>query len=172
MGDRRNGVVLLIVLVVVAMLALGAYSFVQLMNIDARAAQMYGRQVQAREAAESGVHYVAAILLDQKFSGTLGTDVYDASSMVNGRLATDESETVPRLRCRFSVVAPIESAGSTNNSGFRFGVIDESGKINLNALAQRQAAQGGQTQGSQTGAGTGGGGGAGTGGGTGGGTGD
>ena len=45
--------------VVVAMLAFGAYTFVQLMNAEARAAQAYGRQVQARAAADSGVQFAA-----------------------------------------------------------------------------------------------------------------
>jgi DNA uptake protein ComE-like DNA-binding protein len=157
----RSGVVLLVVLVVVAMLALGAYSFVQLMNIEARGAQSYGRLVQAREAADSGVHYAAAILLDQKFSGALGTDAYDASTMFHGQVVTDESAGTPRLRCRFSLVAPRE--GSYGPDYWRHGLIDESSKINLNALpAMLQAVQG-----SQSGADTGGGGGAGTGGGTG-----
>jgi type II secretory pathway component PulK len=158
-SDDRRGVVLLIVLIVVAMLALGAYSFVQLMNTEARAAQMYGRQVQAREAADSGVQFVSAVLLDQKYNGLLGSDAYDASSMFHGQLVTDESANLPRTRCRFSVLAPYDNNGG---SSVRYGVTDESGKINLNTILQVV-----QAQGSQSGGGTGGGGGSGTGGGTG-----
>ena len=157
---RSRGLVLLVVLVVVAMLALGAYGFVQLMNIEARGAQSYGRLVQAREAADSGVHYAAAILLDQKVNGVLGTDVYDASTMFHGQVVTDESANTPRLRCRFSLVAPRE--GSDASDYWRHGMIDECSKINLNALpAMLQAVQG-----SQSGAATGAAGGTGTSGGT------
>jgi type II secretory pathway component PulK len=150
MRDPRRGVVLLVVLIVVAMLALGAYSFVQLMNTEARAAQMYGRQVQAREAADSGVHFAAAVLLDQKFAGSLGADIYDASDMFNGQVVTDESADVPRLRSRFSLVAPVESGA--NVGSMRYGVVDEASKINLNTLIQQL-----ESQGSQAGAATGGG---------------
>jgi hypothetical protein len=47
--------VLLLVLIVVAMLALGAYSFAWLMNIEAQAAKGYGRIVQARSAAWASI---------------------------------------------------------------------------------------------------------------------
>jgi type II secretory pathway component PulK len=153
--------VLLVVLVVVAMLALGAYSFVQLMNVEARGAQSYGRLVQAREAADSGVHYAAAILLDQKFNGVLGADLYDASTMFHGQVVTDDSANTPRLRCRFSIVAPRE--GSDTSDYWRHGIVDECGKINLNVLPQMLQSQ----QGSQSGGATGGGGATGTGDGTG-----
>ncbi len=155
-----RGVVLLVVLIVVAMLALGAYSFTQLMNVEARGAQSYGRLVQAREAADSGVHFVAAILMDQKLNGMLGSDVYDASGMLHGQVVTDESAGTPRLRCRFSAVAPLEAVDGSDS--VRFGLTDEAGKINLNTVLQML-----QTQGGGSGGGTSGGGGTGTGGGTG-----
>ncbi len=156
--SRRTGVVLLIVLVVVAMLALGAYSFVQLMNMEARAAQAYGRQVQARAAADSGVQYAAAILMDQKLNGVLGTDLYDSSAMFHGQLCTDQSALHPRERSRFSIVAGADSFDSS--TGIRFGLIDESAKINLSRaldLAKSQSNQAGSGAGGDGGTGTGGG---------------
>jgi len=158
--DRRRGVVLLLVLVVVAMLALGSYSFVQLMNAEAHSARSAGRIAQARAAADSGVHYVAALLIDQKLNGALGSDLYDSPDLFHAQLVTDESSVHPHDRCRFSAMAPVEE--DQTGATWRYGLVDESGRINLNALPQAT-----QSQGSQTGGGTGGGGATGTGGGTG-----
>jgi type II secretory pathway component PulK len=143
--------VLLLVLVVVAMLALGSYSFVQLMNAEAHSARSAGRIAQARTAAESGVHYVAALLVDQKLNGSLGADLYNSADLFHAQLVTDESSVHPHDRCRFSVVAPVEE--DQTGASWRYGLIDEAGRINLNALPQATSSQG-----SQGGAGTGGGG--------------
>ena len=61
----RAGSVLLIVLVVVAMLTLAAYNFTQSMLTELEATTMYGADVQAREAADSGVEYIATILFGE-----------------------------------------------------------------------------------------------------------
>src|SRR5579871_6644177 len=62
----RPGSVLLIVLVVVALLALGAYTFSEFMIVEAEATTAYGREVQARAAADSGI-VMAASLLEQRY---------------------------------------------------------------------------------------------------------
>src|SRR5262245_41943976 len=62
----NNGSVLLVVLVVIALLALGAYTFSEFMIIEAEATSAYGREVQARAAADSGVE-MAASLLSKRF---------------------------------------------------------------------------------------------------------
>ena len=147
------------VLVVVAMIAMGAYTFTHLMNAEALATKTYGRAVQARRAAESGVDYVAAILADQKNNGILGSDLYDNPSLFQGQTVSGDSASSPWEACRFSVLAPIE--GGESSGALRYGLIDEAGRLNLNALVNWS-----RTQGSQTGAGTGGGSSTGTGAGT------
>ena len=62
--DRRRGVVLLLVLIVVTMLALGSLGFAELMLNEHRAAQTASRQSQARAFAESGAE-VARQFLDR-----------------------------------------------------------------------------------------------------------
>src|SRR5262245_23055731 len=62
LSSRRRASVLVIVLVVAALLALGAYTFAQFMIIEHRATQTYGREVQARAAADSGIELTAALL--------------------------------------------------------------------------------------------------------------
>jgi type II secretory pathway component PulK len=130
------------------------------MNAEAHSARSAGRIAQARAAADSGVHYVAALLIDQKLNGALGSDLYDSPDLFHAQLVTDESSVHPHDRCRFSAMAPVEE--DQTGATWRYGLVDESGRINLNALPQAT-----QAQGSQTGGGTGGGGATGTGGGTG-----
>ena len=59
--DRR-GSVLLVVLVVVALLALGAYTFSETMLIETEAASAHERSVQTRVFVDSGVEFAAALL--------------------------------------------------------------------------------------------------------------
>jgi len=51
----RRGLVLVLVLIVIAMLSLGAYSFTNLMLAHHDAAIVTGRQTQARSLVDSGV---------------------------------------------------------------------------------------------------------------------
>ena len=124
----RRGSILVIVLVVVALLALGAYSFSQKMIIESEATNMYGRQVQTRAMADSGVELVSALLGDSLDPRDIG--LYHDRGQFQGIevLANDN----PALNGRFSVVAPIEADPEFRQ--IRFGLIDESARINLNAI--------------------------------------
>src|SRR3954464_11985931 len=74
----RKGMVLIAVLIVVALLALAAYQYSELMQAEARAAYGYSRATQTRAFAKSGAHYVAAILADPDFvNDTLDGNLYD-----------------------------------------------------------------------------------------------
>lgn len=118
------------VLIVVVLLALTAYSFSNQMVTELKATSAYGRQVQAAALAESGVEYAAALLGAEE--GIDGTDVYHDPAMFGGILLVDGA--YENERGRFSLVAPVEHDDSGRN--IRFGLIDESGKINLNSLVK------------------------------------
>lgn len=131
---QRAGFVLLAVLIVVVLLTLAAYQFGELMLAEYRAADSHVRAAQARALADSGVHYAAAILSDPNaFSGILNSNPYSSPAAFQDVLVSPSDQ--PRRQGRFSVVAPFDpddpAAGS---QPCRFGVSDESGKINLNAL--------------------------------------
>ena len=127
-ASARRGVVLVVVLVVVMMLALGTYSFTQLMTAELSATDTYQRESQARALADSGIELAAAVLGEPDDAG-LRTDVYDNAALFQAVLARDAEQ--PRRRARFSVVAPLPP---DMGSGVRFGLVDESSKLNLNAL--------------------------------------
>jgi type II secretory pathway component PulK len=131
---RRGGIVLLSVLVVVVLLSLAAYQYGELMTSEYRAAEAGIRAAQARTLAISGVHYAAATLADANaVAGQLNGNIYDNSSAF-GAVVVQENDSPPR-QGRFSLMAPPpldEALGGSTQT--RFGVIDESAKININAL--------------------------------------
>jgi hypothetical protein len=120
--------VLVLVLIVVSMLTLGAYSFSEIMLSENEATNMYGRQAQSRAYADSGIELAAALLsspesLDDE-NYYHNPDRFQAILM--------RSAEVPRGRGLFACVAPVETDPS--GTRIRFGLIDESGKINVNEI--------------------------------------
>jgi len=129
-GPSRRGVILIIVLVVIALLALASLSFSELMLAERRAAQVSGEQVQVRFLAESGAelarHFVDRAPELQDSEGGW----YDNPGQFQGVLAI---EGEPPLGCgRFTILAPrLEDRAA---AGLRYGLEDESARINLATL--------------------------------------
>jgi hypothetical protein len=149
---ERRGVVLLAVLVVVAILMLVGYQYLNLMNAEHEAVHAANRVGQGRHLADSGLHYVAFILSNPQAGGLSDAEdsmlvspaaVYDNAAVFHMRPVSAISL---RMQGYFSIIAPRDGDDPLSTSqGFRFGVEDESGKININAL--RQLAGRGQGQG-------------------------
>jgi type II secretory pathway component PulK len=134
-ASRRGGAVLLAVLIVIVVLALAAYRYSDLMVAEARASDSAVRAAQAKALAVSGVHYAAAALADANTVNSWNGNVFDnAAAFRNIAVNADDR---PRFAGRFSLPAPppVDEAlnGSTQT---RFGVVDESGKLNVNAWLQ------------------------------------
>src|SRR5262245_12030790 len=134
-SPERAGSVLLAVLVIVVLLSLAAFQYSELMFAEYRAADSAWKAVEARAAAESGVHYAAGMLSNpDAFSGVLASNPFDnegafANIPVGGKGSNQAGLS-------FSIVAPLpfDSTSGAGPQSFRYGVIDETGKINLNAL--------------------------------------
>ncbi len=124
------GTALIVVLVVIVILSLAAYTFSELMLVESQATNRYGRDVQARSYADSGVELVAAQL------GTLDPeapeDLFHNPELFSGVLLRDGDSDWNRGRV--SLISPVE-ADSTSTQ-IRFGLQDESARINLNAISQ------------------------------------
>ncbi|MFI4875489.1 MAG: general secretion pathway protein GspK, partial [Blastopirellula sp. JB062] len=128
----RRGAVLIVVMVVIIMLSLGAYAFTELMQTENRAVQLTGRQIQARSFAESGESFLEAYLAQEpEFVVEMG-GVYDNPAMFQGQLVVDD-ELDDRQRGRFTILAPLVDVDGYLN-GIRYGLEDESARLNLNAL--------------------------------------
>ena len=119
---------LLVVLVVIVLLSLSVYSFAERMLAEAEATEAYVRRVETRAYAESGVEFLKSLLMDRNRLNR--SNIHDNPELFRGVLL-DGAERAAQ-RGRFSVVVPSQSVHSTRP--VRFGLIDESSKLNLNAL--------------------------------------
>ncbi len=138
--QARRGVVLVAVLVVVAILMLVGYQFHRWMTAEAEAAAVTNRLAQGRHLADSGLHYAAFVLAYPPTAGIDGGDgslfpapgsVYDNSALFHRRPVSGPN-TWPGY---YSIVVPRDlDDPQIQSQCYRFGVEDESGKINVNAL--------------------------------------
>lgn len=125
--DRR-GSVLLIVLVIVSVLTLAAYNYSQTMVTELEATMMAGSDAQARQAADSGIEYVAT-MLGNRTDPALENLLHNPALFM-GKTVVES----PRARgnSRFTIIAPVENTVVSN--AIRYGLMDESAKLNLNLL--------------------------------------
>ncbi|MCA9103758.1 MAG: general secretion pathway protein GspK [Planctomycetales bacterium] len=133
----RRGALLVLVLIVVSMLSLTGYAFTEMMFTENMAVTIHGRQLQATAGAESAVELVKSIVArppDQiaEFGG-----LYDNPERLRGVIVNtgDDGDDLLRftvLTTRLEDNTPI---------GIRYGVTDESAKLNLWALLEWDKAQ-------------------------------
>jgi hypothetical protein len=123
----------LAVLIVIVVLTLSALLFSQAMDGEHRGSNAYVRAVQARALADSGIDFVAAILSNpDTFANTLNSNPYNNPQVFQGVSVQDNDSP---HQGRFSIIAPLGPDDAPSESQpYRFGVRDESGKINLNAI--------------------------------------
>jgi type II secretory pathway component PulK len=126
-----GGMVLVLVLVVVAMLTLAALSFSQRMLSERQGAKLAGQQSQAQALSDSGVEMARLFLSQEEQDQEEAGSWYDNPDRFRARLVIDDPQA--KGRGRFSIVAPaIQDDGL--RSGIRFGLEDESTRLNLNAV--------------------------------------
>lgn len=128
----RAGSTLLVVLVVVVMLSLGAYTFSELMIVEMEAANIYGRSLQSRELALSGIEQAAVYVGDRSeiddWNSYHNPEQFQSINLVPGEIS--------RTSGFFSVVAPVVT--DSESQSIRYGLMNESGKLNLNILASEE----------------------------------
>ena len=140
----KRGFVLVVLVVVIALLSLGAYSFGDLMFAEHRAARVSGRAAQARCLCDSGLDWVQYFLRQTAEMQRESGGTYNNPTRMQGVLVLDDES--PQGRGRFTFVAPaIDDEG--NVAGLRYGLEDESTRLNLNilTLADEQVPDGGRT---------------------------
>jgi len=127
-----HGMVLVLVLIVIALLALAGYTFSELMLTEHQAVMVQARAIQARALTDSGVALAEQFLTLEPQALDDAGGVYDNPTRFQAVLVTDDG--TPRGRGRFSVLAPLTEEGEGAATGIRFGLEDESARLNLNAL--------------------------------------
>ena len=129
---RRRAVVLLIVLVAIVVLSLSAYTFKDLMQTNKQATRLHGQRLQARMLVDSGVEHLLQYLKMDDNSRIEAGGHFD--NPVYFQAATVVLDEDPAAMGSFTVLAPLPSeAGSS--WGVRYGLEDESGRLNLNLVA-------------------------------------
>ncbi|MFO0944694.1 MAG: type II secretion system protein GspK [Planctomycetota bacterium] len=122
----RRGAVLLLVLVMVPILALGAYAFTHWMRAEARGASVQAKRMQARWLADSGIEWTRALLADPANLLPGGVDLENNTAQFAGQPVYQENNQ--QTSGRFSLVAPLEDG---TDRAIRFGIVHESAKIPL-----------------------------------------
>jgi DNA uptake protein ComE-like DNA-binding protein len=133
-STARRATVLLVVLVVIVLMALAAYGLVEMCLSESEASNRFARTAEARAFAESGIDMAVTMLSDP--AERLNPDFVNSRPDVLGAVVLKQSD-VAHGRGRFSVVAG-DSTDATSKA-VRFGLTDESGKLNLNSLVAWQA---------------------------------
>ncbi len=127
----RRGVVLIIVLVVVVVLSLAAYTFSDLMLTHNEASQLNGRSLQAREVVASGAEWVRTFLMLDDETIIEAGGIYNNPQQFQAIPVVQDIEE--DFRANFTLVAPaLDDEG--NLAGVRYGLQDESTRLNVNAL--------------------------------------
>lgn len=129
-SSSRRGVLLIVVLLVIALLSLAGYSYSEYMFSEYRGAVVTARLVQARLTAESGVESIKTFLMQDQATREASGGAYDNPAQFRMILVKDDD--IDRDRGRFAVLAPIE--GDDGSRSIRFGLEDESTRLNVNAL--------------------------------------
>ncbi|MDZ4820550.1 MAG: type II secretion system protein GspK [Planctomycetota bacterium] len=135
--DSRQGMVLILVLVAVAMLSLAAFTFSDLMSTEHRAAVASLRRVQARTFADSGMDFVQQFIAQEPSVIQQLGGVYNNPGRFQSVLVLDSN--LPRDRGRFSIVSANIENGQLQ--GTRYGVEDDSARINLNVILALDASK-------------------------------
>lgn len=129
---RNDGMLLIIVLVTVVMMTLAAYTFTTLMQVEFQASRVLSRRVQSKYLADSGVDYVRLFLAAEHQDIHAKGGIWDNPDMFQAVPAALDVNNL-ELVGRFSIVGPnLNDDGIPE--GYRFGLVDESSKINVNAL--------------------------------------
>src|SRR5687767_422194 len=130
-APRRGGFVIVAVLMVVTVLSLAAYQYSALMDAEYLAAERIRKTAEAKALADSGLHYAIAHIADpEALAGKLANNPYDNPSAFQAVLVRDGQSA--RSMARFALVAlDYSQAGS---APLRYGLTDEAGKLNVNAL--------------------------------------
>ena len=126
----RAGMVLVLVLIVVAMLTLAGFSFSELMFIEHKGARLAGRRLQVRAVVESAAEAVASYLGQPRELQTAVGGHLNNPEHWQGVLVLDDPAGAGQGR--FCVIAPPVVGEDTAPP--RFGLSDESARLNLQAL--------------------------------------
>ncbi|MGO8745633.1 MAG: hypothetical protein ACLQNE_06555 [Thermoguttaceae bacterium] len=132
--------VLIIVIVVIFMISLAGLSFVTVMNTEYKAVQVDGDLLQLEQIAGSGEEFLKLFLDRPRRDQDQAGGTWDNPGQFRDVPACDDPRV--RRRGRFTVLSP--RTGEDSSGGVRFGLENESGRLNLSVLLAWDAERPGQ----------------------------
>ncbi|MFM8252788.1 MAG: general secretion pathway protein GspK [Planctomycetota bacterium] len=141
-GRRRRprsarGIILIVVLVVIVALSLSAYTYSEIMVTHRTATRLNGQQLQANLLVESGIDATRVFLAQAHADRDAAGGIYNNAQQFQGIVVVPDDD--PKSRGNFSILAPaMDSDG--NIAGVRYGLEDESARLNLNSLTVAEKA--------------------------------
>jgi len=135
--NRRDGFLIVMVLVTIVILSLSVYTFTALMQTEDKAARLATRRIQSKYLVDSGVDHTRLFLSMTKEQIREKGGVWQNPLQFQGIPVAVQTDN-PGLLGYFSIVSSnMDESGIPE--GFRFGLMDESSKINLNVLPYTDA---------------------------------
>ena len=130
---QRRGTILIIVLVVIVLLSLSAYTFTTFMRTEREVSMLMTRRLQSKYLVDSAIDYTRLLLsYDNATIHGKGGLWDNEEGFREVDVASDNEEDRERVG-HFTIVAPgMDEEGSPE--GFRYGLVDESSKLNVNVL--------------------------------------
>lgn len=141
---RRRGVILPVILFVLLLVGLFGAMFSFRVNADLASTQAVAYRLQTRLAAEAGIERVKLLLRDSRFDQDVWYDnpdelhriiVWTPGADVTLLGTNEEFANDHEMVYRFSIVA---DDPTTDEDFVRFGITDESSKVNLNVATEQQ----------------------------------
>ena len=128
----RAGFIIVIVLVTIVILSLSVYTFTALMQTEEQAARLMTKRIQSKYLVDSGVDYARLFLSNTPTIIREKGGVWNNSTRFQAIPVAVESAN-PDMIGYFSIVnSNLDELGVAE--GYRFGLMDECNKINLNVL--------------------------------------
>ena len=127
---RSRGMVLIIVVVVIFMISLAGLSFVTMMNVEYKAVQFDGDELQLQQIAGSGTEFLKVFLDRSRREQDEAGGTWNNPGLFRGVPAYEDLQT--RRRGRFSLLSP--RTGEETAERARFGLDNESVRLNLAML--------------------------------------
>ncbi|MCC9658219.1 type II secretion system minor pseudopilin [Rhodopirellula halodulae] len=130
-SPRQKGFFLVLVLIVIAVATMAVYSFTDLMIAADETAYLAGDMTQARATVDSGIESVRLTLAQTPAIREDSGGVFNNPNLFQGVPVTDGTQGNPTSN--FTVIAPgLTDMGTLG--GIRYGLQNESARLNVNAL--------------------------------------
>jgi len=134
---NRRGSLLLVVLVTIVILSLTAYTFTALMQTEEEAARLMTLRVQSKYLVDSGLDYTRLFLSQSEATIREKGGRWDNEDVFRAIPVAISTSNPNRIGYFSIITSNIDEDGVPD--GDRFGLIDESSKINLNTLPYSEA---------------------------------